>query len=152
MSKKKQHPRQPGQQPQPNWQPIVMLSTIAMSIDGMLEADKEQYDNLLLAKSKPWVLDDYTVQRVIAAFKTQRDDFALFDEQLKQWDELPLLTDSQRAEVTRLQEQMKLLRENNTNVLKLAEELSKGTIEKQLAKSDAELGLELLARLLNPNS
>jgi len=39
---------------------------------------------------------------------------------------------------------MKQLRENNTRVLELADELSKGTIEKVMAKSDEQLGLEFL--------
>lgn len=147
MSKKKQHPRQPGQQPQPNWQPIEFMPTLGALINGMLEADKEQYENLLQAKVKPWVLDDYTVNRVKSAFTTQRKDFALYDEQLKRWAELTTLTDSQRAEVTRLQGQMQALRENNTNVLELTEELGKGTIEKVMSKSDAELGLEMLMRM-----
>ena len=42
---------------------------------------------------------------------------------------------------------MKKLREQITAILALADELAKGTIEKVLSKSDAELGLEFL---LNP--
>ena len=41
---------------------------IAAHIDGMLQADREQYETLLEAKPKPHVLDDCTVNRVIAAF------------------------------------------------------------------------------------
>ncbi len=44
---------------------------------------------------------------------------------------------------------MAKLRQINSDVLALAEELSKGTIEKQLAKSDFELGLETLLRMTN---
>jgi|SRR6185312_14263006 len=148
MSKKSKHSRQPGQNQssKPQWQPIEMLPTFTHHIDSMLEADREQYQTLLEAKDKPHVLDDYTVNRVKSVFTTQREDFSLFDEQLKRWVELPTLTDEQRSEVTRLQEQMRLLRENNTAVLALAEELSKGTIDKMMSKSDAELGLEFLLR------
>ena len=149
MSKKKRAqrgPGGPGRGPQPQWQGIEALALIARHIDGMLEADREQYETLLEAKPKPHVLDDYTVDRVIAAFTTQRDDFWMFEEQLKRWKELPL-SDGQRAEVERLVEQMRLLRENNEKVLALAAELSKGTIEKIMAKSDAELGLEYLMRM-----
>ena len=118
---------------------------VAAHIDGMLQADREQYETLLEAKPKPHVLDDYTVNRVIAAFTTQRNDFRLFDEQLQRWAALPL-SDQQRREVERLVEQMRLLRENNEQVLTLARELSKGTIDKVMAKSDAELGLEMLTK------
>ncbi len=64
-------------QPQPQWQPISRLSMIAEHIDGMLEADVEQYQTLLEAKPKPYVLDDYTVNRVITAFTTQEKDFVI---------------------------------------------------------------------------
>ena len=129
----------------PHWQPIEALATIAAHIDGMLQADREQYETLLEAKPKPHVLDDYTVNRVIAAFTTQRNDFGLFDEQLRRWQAGPL-TDDQRREVERLVEQMRLLKENNEQVLTLARELSKGTIDKVMAKSDVELGLEMLMK------
>jgi hypothetical protein len=109
------------------------------------KADREQYETLLTAKPKPHVLDDYTVNRVIAAFTTQRNDVGHFDEQLKRWLTGPL-TDDQRREVERLVEQMCLLRENNEQVLTLAAELSKGIIDKVMAKSDVELGLEMLMK------
>jgi hypothetical protein len=50
----------------------------------------------------------------------------------------------QRVEVTRLVVQMRRLREVDHQVLALARELSKGTIEKVMSKSDEELGLEFL--------
>ena len=90
----------------------------------------------------------YTVNRVKHAFTTQREDFWVFEEQLRHWQALQL-TAKPRAEVTRLQGQLARLRQINSDVLALAEELSKGTIEKQLAKSDVELGLEALLRMAN---
>jgi hypothetical protein len=145
MPKKKhtrQH-RQPGKPQQPQWQPIEMLWTLALHIDGMLESSQEQYETLLEAKPKPHVLDDYTVNRVIKAFTTQIADLWLFDEQLSRW-QTSTLTPEQRQEVERLVEQMRRLREVDNQVLTLAKELSKGTIEKVMSKSDAELGLEFL--------
>ncbi len=149
MAKQKRRRPRPGgpgrQQLKPQWQPIEALAMIAAHIDGMLQADREQYETLLEAKPKPHVLDDYTVNRVIAAFTTQRNDFGFFDEQLQRWAALPL-SGQQRREVERLVEQMRLLRENNEKVLTLARELSKGTIDKVMAKSDVELGLEMLIK------
>ena len=147
MSKKKKGTRQPGQRQQPQWRPVSFLPTLAQHIDGMLQADVEQYQTLLEAKPKPWVLDDFTVNRIKQVFTTQQKDFHLFDEQLQRW-LAEDLTDGQRQEVERLVEQMKKMRENNAAVLALADELAKGTIEKQLGKSDLELGLEAL---LNPD-
>ncbi len=131
--------------PQPQWQPISKLPLIATHIDGMLEAAQEQHQTLLPAKARPHALDDYTVNRVIKVFTEQQNDLRLFDEQLKRWSKEALST-QQRKEVERLHGQMKKLREQITTILALADELSKGTIEKVMAKSDAELGLEFLAQ------
>jgi hypothetical protein len=95
------------------------------------------------AREKPHVLDDFTVNRVRQVFGKQQEDFHLFEEQLSRW-QSETLTDGQRAEVIRLHGQMQRLRENNANVLKLAEELSKGTIDKIMETSDEERGLEYL--------
>lgn len=133
---------------QPHWHPIAMLATIARHIDDMVEADQEQLTTLQEARTKPYVLDDYTVNRVKRAFTTQREDFWVFEEQLRSFQAVKLKA-SQRAEVTHLEGQMTHLRQINSDVLALAEELSKGTIEKQLAKSDFELGLEVLLRIAN---
>lgn len=147
MAKQKRRrsgPNGPGQQQaKPQWQPIESLAMIAKHIDGMLQADREQYETLLEAKPKPYVLDDYTINRVIAAFTTQRKNFGLFDEQLRRW-QAGALTDDQRCEVERLVEQMRLLRENNEKVLQLCNELKQGTIENTLNMNDAELGLRFL--------
>ena len=133
---------------QPHWHPIAMLTTIARHLDGMVETDQEQLTTLQEARTRPYVLDDDTVSRVKQAFTAQREDFWVFEEQLSRWQAVQL-TAKQRAEVTRLRGQMAKLRQINSDVLALAEELSKGTIEKQLAKSDFELGLEALLRMTN---
>jgi len=146
QKKRRAGPGGPGRpQPKPHWQPIEELAMVATHIDGMLQADREQYETLLEAKPKPHMLDDFTINRVIAASTTQRNDFGLFDQQLQRWQAGPL-TDDQRREVERLVEQMRLLRENNEQVLTLARELSAGTIDKVMATSDVELGLEMLMK------
>jgi hypothetical protein len=120
---------------------------LASHIDGMLQADQEQYETLLEAKAKPWVLDDATVNRVRTVFTTAKNDLPLFDEQLRRWRSGPLTT-AQQQELDRLAAQMEQVHTVVTAILTLAEELAQGTIEKQLAKSDPELGLEVL---LNPD-
>jgi hypothetical protein len=127
----------------PQWQPIERLALIASHIDGMLESATEQYETLQLAKPKPFVLDDYTVGRVIEVFTTQQGDLGLFDEQLRRWERGPL-TNAQRREVERLADQMLQLHEVINAILRLAEQLKERTIEKVLAKSDVELGVETL--------
>jgi len=135
----------PRRGPSPQWQPIENLSLIAHPIDGMLESAEEQYENLQQARPKPYVLDDYTVKRVIDVFTAQQNDLWLFDEQLRRW-HAGKLTTAQQREVERLVGQMAKLHQVITSILKLANELKEGTIEKQLAKSDEQLGLEFLLR------
>jgi hypothetical protein len=132
-----------AKQPSPQWQPIARLALLATHIDGMLESASEQYETLQLAKPKPFVLDDYTVGRVIEVFTTQQGDLWLFDEQLRRWERGPL-TNAQRQEVERLAGQMLQLHEVISAILRLAEQLQERTIEKVLAKSDVELGLDTL--------
>src|SRR5260370_13560107 len=130
-------------QPQPQWQPISMLPMIATHIDGMLGAAQEQYQTLLPAKEKPHVLDNHTVSRVIQVFTDQQNDLWLFDEQLKRW-QLESLTGEQQVDIEHLASQVTKLREQITAIFALANQRNKGTIEKVIANSDAELGLELL--------
>jgi hypothetical protein len=80
-------------------------------------------------------------------FTDQQKDLRLFEEQLTRWSKNQL-TPEQRKEVDRLAVQMLKLREQVVVILDLADQLGKGTIEKVMAKSDAELGREFL---LNPN-
>ena len=134
-------------QPQPQWQPLSQLPLLAHHIDGMLSSAQEQYQRLLPAKAKPHILDDFTVNRVKKVFTDQQKDLRLFDEQLSRWSK-GILSTQQRKEVERLQDQMLKLREQVTVILDLADQLGQGTIEKVMAKSDAELGLEFL---LNPD-
>jgi hypothetical protein len=128
---------------QPDWQPISRLSLIGSMIDGMLQDAEEHYQTLLQASPKPHVLDDYTVGRVFEVFGSQKDDLWLFEEQLARW-KMDKLSVGQRHEVDRLTEQVGRCRTVIDSILSLAEQLKEGTIEKVLAKSDLELGLEFL--------
>ena len=132
----------------PNWQPITMLPLIASVVDEMLQDAQEQYKNLGEVRSKPWVLDDDTVNRVVKVYTEQRDDIlGLYEEQLRRWEGLSL-TAFQHAEIGRVRGQLESLRSVLTDILELAEDLKKGTIESQLAKDDTEVGLEALLRHL----
>ncbi len=135
-------PEQPGQ-PTPQWQPSGKVFLVGAMIDGMLEGAQEQYATLLEARPTPHVFDDYTLGRLIEVYTKQRDDLWLWDEQLTRWSGEPLNV-TRRREVERLQGQMAALHKVVDDILTLAEELGRGTIETVLAKDDAELGLEML--------
>ena len=131
--------------PAPQWQPIDKLPVIAYAIDGMLTSAEEQYPTLEEARPRPSMLDDYTVGRVVEVYTEQRDDLWMYEEQLRRW-RAGTLTDPQRREVERLTGQLRRLRAVIDTILALMDELKDGTIEKMLAKSDLEVGLEMLTR------
>jgi len=135
-----------AEQATPQWQPSGKVFLVGTMIDGMLENAREQYATLLEARPKPHVLDDYTVGRLVEVYTAQRDDLWLWDEQLRRWSEASL-NRLRRREVERLQGQMVALRAVVGDILALADELGRGTIEKMMAKSDVEVGLEMLMRL-----
>ena len=132
--------------PVPNWQPLTALPLIASLIDGELADGQEHHASLLAVRDRPYVLDDATVERSIKLHTEQRDFLGVFAEQLARWrHEHP--TDAQRRELDRLEGQLERLRAVLSAILELAEELQQGTIERVLAKSDLELGIEALLRM-----
>jgi len=130
-----------AQEPTPQWQPIDQLPAIASAMAGMLESAEEQYPTL--EEARPHMLDDYTVSRVVEVYTEQRDDLWLYEEQLRRW-HAGTLTAGQRREVERLTGQLGRLRAVIDKILALMDEIKGGTIEQMLAKSDLEVGLEML--------
>jgi len=129
----------------PNWQPISMLPTIAGIVDGELADAEEHYATLLQVRNKPYVLDDATLERSSKLHTEQLEFTWVFREQLERWHRTGLTT-YEREEIDRLSAQLERLRMALTNILALADELKEGTIDKVLAKSDLELGIEVLLR------
>jgi len=127
----------------PNWQPISALHKFTFLIDQMVLEDQKQYNILLEARDEPHILDDYTVNRVISVYNDHLEDADIFDEQLSRWKN-GKLSASQRLEVERLTRQAEKLRKVYQQILALAAELRKGTIDRILEKSDAELALDVL--------
>jgi len=134
--------------PAPHWQPITALPLIASLIDGELADGQEHHASLLAVRDRPYVLDDATVERSITLHTEQRDFLGVFAEPLARWrNERP--SDAQRRELDRLEGQLDRLRAVLSAILELAEELQQGTLERVLAKSDLELGIEALLRGTN---
>lgn len=126
-----------------NWQPVESLPLIGSMVDGLLDEAERQYVNLVSCRSRPYVLDDYTVDRVLEVYSDQAEDVDLYEEQLSRWSKLELAP-AQRREVNRLLTQIPSIRTRVAETLALARELKQGTIETILAKSDYELGLDVL--------
>jgi hypothetical protein len=128
---------------EPRWQPISVLPTIASLIDEGLRDGREHHTTLLEARPKPHVLDDATIERTKRVNREGLEWCDVYDRQLLRW-RGQRLTDAQRREIARLEGVQRDLRLMLTRILELADELGRGTIERQLAKSDLEVGLEYL--------
>jgi hypothetical protein len=112
--------------------------------EGQRDA-REHYVTLLEARSKPHVLDDATIARTKRVNGEGLEWCDVYDHQLMRW-RAQRLSDAQRREIERLEQVQRDLRVVLTRILELADELGRGTIERQLAKNDLELGLEYLMR------
>ena len=129
--------------PTPNWHPISRLPLIVSIIDEQLEGCEEQLRNLDPPGRPRPVLDDALVQRILRVFGEQMEMLPVFEEQLSRWKK-GNATEKQRRELARLAIQLTRYREVLTQVLGLAEEHKEFTIEKVLARDDAEVGLDAL--------
>ena len=127
--------------PTPRWQPIASLPLIANVIDGQLETAAKQ--NRLLLQARPGSLDDATVDCVVRVYTEEVDLLAVYHKQLDRW-RSGSLTGAQRQEVEPLSGQLACNREVDAAILTLAETLKATTIDAILAKSDLELGLDVL--------
>jgi hypothetical protein len=126
-----------------NWQPISQMPLISSMIDTALNDTREHLGTLSKAKDRPHVLDDATIDRVKRVHAEQVDYVELYTQQISRWrNEKP--SAAQARELDRMDEQNQKLRGVTADVLALARELRKGTIERVLGMSDLELGLQAL--------
>jgi hypothetical protein len=126
-----------------NWQPISQMPLISSMIDTSLNDTREHLGTLSKAKDQPHVLDDATVDRVEQVHTEQMNYVDIYTQQISRWrTEKP--SASQARELDRMEAQNQQLRGVTADVLTLARELRKGTIERVLGMSDLELGLQYL--------
>lgn len=92
------------------------------------------------ARVRPHVLDDATIDRVERVHAEQLEFVDIYAQQISRWrTEQP--SAGQTRELDRMEAQNGHLRAVTADVLALARELRKGTIERVLGMSDTELGL-----------
>ena len=128
---------------QVHWQPISQMLLISSMIDTAMNDTREHLGTLSKAKDRPHVLDDATIDRVEQVHTEQMDYVDIYTQQISRWrTEKP--SASQARELDRMEELNQQLRGVTADVLALASELRKGTIERVLGMSDLELGLQYL--------
>jgi hypothetical protein len=126
-----------------NWQPISRMPLLASMIKGSLDDTREHLGTLTKAKDRPHVLDDATIDRVEQVHAEQMEFVDLYTRQIGRWrTEKP--SAAQVSELERMEKQNRQLRDVTADVLALAAELRKGTIERVLDMTDLELGLQAL--------
>ncbi|MEU0569253.1 hypothetical protein ABZ297_28295 [Nonomuraea sp. NPDC005983] len=133
---------------EPVWRPVSDVDMMTAIVLEQLGANREQLRTLEPARRSPHLLDDHTVERIKQVFGVQRDDMWLWVETGERWQAQDLNT-AAAAKVDQYVAAVEAFAASNTVVLALADELAAGTIEKTLAKSDLELGMETLVRALS---
>ena len=127
---------------EPNWQPVSAVPMLTARVAEGVQLAREHLD--LLREAHRYQLDDATVTRVIQTWQVTCDDLdLLFAEQGRRWRQQTRGTRRQ-ADVERycalVDEERSLVEE----ILRLAGELQRVTIDRLLAKSDLEVGIETL--------
>lgn len=126
-----------------NWQPISEMPLIASMIDGALDDTRNHIRTLAEARARPHVLDDATIDRVEQVHTEQLAFLDIYAQQIGRWrTETP--STAQTRELDRMEEQNRQLRAVTEDVLALAFVLRKGTINRIMAMSDVEIGLQAL--------
>jgi len=133
----------------PQWQPLSALAQIARDIDEQFANTQEQYETLLEVRDRPHVLDDATVARFMRLITDELEFLPVYREQLARWYQSRPAS-GQVIELDRLTRQLDRWGELLGKQRALAQEISAGTIEKVMAKSDLELGIEALQRMNPP--
>ena len=116
-----------------------------MNSNQLLEV-KKQYESLLAVKDKPHVLDDETVQRVIKCYTGQKELLEPERKQFVKWEKEEKLNTTQKEKIKKAYENLDKKEKIINDILSLTKELEKGTINKLMAKSDLELGIEFLSK------
>jgi hypothetical protein len=126
-----------------NWQPISQLPLVAAMITASLNDTREHLGTLSKAKDRPHVLDDATIDRVEQVHTEQMQYINIYTQQIARW-RTAKPSAVQASELDRMEKQNQQLRDVTEDVLALAGELRKGTIERVLSMTDLELGLRTL--------
>ena len=133
-----------------NWQSIREMPLIASMIDGALDDTREHLETLSEARVRPHVLDDAIIGRTERVHAEQLEFVNIYAQQISRWRTEKLSADQMR-ELDRMEAQNGHLRTVTEDVLALAGELRKGTIERVINMSDVELGLQALLRSQRPS-
>ena len=135
--------------PRPNWQPLSMLPTIRMIVDGELESNEAVLALLQAARERPQMLDGETIERAIRMCNGQMEFVPIYREQLARWREASPSA-AQRNGIERLALQLDRHVQVLDELLMLTRELQGDTIDAIMRMGDAELALAVLTGRIKP--
>lgn len=122
--------------------PLAHQALFAELLEGHVEDAMELHASLESARPRPHVLDDATLDRVENQYTVmERETVAGYAWQFAQWERISL-TAAERTGLERLRGLMGEYKTRSAAVLALVTELRPGTIDRVLAKSDLELGID----------
>lgn len=129
-----------------NWYPISRIGYFTDLVQEGIDVTRGQIELFTPALDEPYRLDDATVNRAIEVYEHQRADQVLFRNQADRWAS-EAGTAAEKAALATYVATLDELDRLTADVLGMCTTLSGQTIEKLMAKSDTEVGLEALMRL-----
>ncbi len=140
---------------QPTWQPVTAVGILTATVAEQLDHTRAQL--VLMEQARPTrpdakILDDHTVSETLRVYGQMAADYHnLFAEQGRRWQAETTLSATQTTQVDAY---VALVAEHLAaldDMLALTRQIQGRTIEKIMAKSDLELGIEaLLGHLGHP--
>jgi hypothetical protein len=132
-----------------DWLSLDQLPQFAHLVNDLL-ADTERMHRLFWeARLKPWAFGDATVRRTIRLYNQRLEYLEMDREQLARWSK-ETLTPSQQQDIETLSKQTARNRELMQEILVLANEIKRNTIDQILARDGPELALDVLTGKFKP--
>jgi len=125
------------------WQPLSRLPLVSQIIDEGVTDAENQLRLLEEGKEKPHVFDDALVERIKKLHVDKLEFVDIYIEQIERW-KTETLTMEEHFELNHMTKQCKRMKVLVPEILALAQEIGKQTIDKIIEMDDAELGLRFL--------
>jgi hypothetical protein len=133
-----------GNDIKPKWLPLGKIKTVRGYIDEELDNGRELLGTLLKARTKPHVMDDALLDRVTRVNKKKREDLWMYRGQMEHWLGDKRVSDVDKREIEGVDAQVKAMEETYAEMLSLADELRKGSIDRIMEMDDMELAMKTL--------
>jgi len=127
---------------EPTWRPLTSIDMVTAIAVQSLAFAQEHLDTV--GPVRPYVLDDHTVARMLRIWGNAKDNNALFADQARRWQTEAATQPDYHQAVTELVSIVDQERGLIDEIIATAQKLEQVTIERLLAKSDFEVGLDAL--------